>query len=145
MTMFQLKVGDCASITRTVTEEDVRRFAEITGDCNPIHTDEAWAAATPQKGRIVHGMLLAGRISAVIAMKLPGAGTLFLGQELRFMRPARIGDEITAAVRVRELIPERNAAVLAVSCTNRAGEKLVAGMATVVPPAGAWENRPVER
>lgn len=134
MTISELKVGDYASITKIVTEADVDRFAEITGDYNPAHMDKTWAAKTPQKGRIVHGMLLAGHISAVIAMKLPGAGTLFLGQELRFMLPARLGDKITATVRVRELLPKQNTAVLAVSCSNQAGQKLVTGVATVLPP-----------
>ncbi len=135
MKISELAVGDCASITRTVTESDVNKFAEVTGDFNPLHMDEAWAAATPQKGRIVHGMLLASFLSAVIAMKLPGAGTIILGQELRFMLPARIGDEITATVRVRELLPEYNTAVLAISCANQEGRKLVTGIATVLPPA----------
>jgi len=130
----ELEVGESASITRIVTESDVNRFAEVTGDYNLIHMDAAWAAATPQKGRIVHGMLLASFISAVIAMKLPGAGTIILGQELRFIQPARIGDEITATVRIRELLPEYNTAVLAISCTNQEGRKLVTGVATVLPP-----------
>lgn len=137
MKISELEVGRCAGITRTVTESDVNKFAEITGDYNPIHTDEAWAAAAPQKGRIVHGMLLASFVSAVIAMKLPGAGTVLLGQELRFMLPARIGDVITSTVRVKEIYPERNAVILAVSCTNQSGKKLVTGTATVLPPAGS--------
>lgn len=135
MTISELKAGDFASMTSTVTEQDLCRYAQLTGDYNPIHMEENRAAEGTRKGRIVHGTLLAGLISAVIAGRLPGPGTLLLGLELRFMLPARPGEEITAAVRVRELIPERNTAVLAVSCTSQAGEKLVAGVATVLPPA----------
>ncbi|MPL97794.1 (R)-specific enoyl-CoA hydratase [bioreactor metagenome] len=134
MKISELAVGESASITRMVTDSDVNKFAEVTGDYNLIHMDEEWAAATPQKGRIVHGMLLASFISAVIAMKLPGAGTIIQGQELRFMLPARIGDEITATVRVREVLTEYNTAILAISCTNQEGRKLVTGIATVLPP-----------
>lgn len=134
MNIRELKAGDTASLTRTVTEDEVRCFAEITGDYNPIHMDEAWAADTPLQGRIVHGMLLAGLISSVIANKLPGPGTVYLGQELRFMHPARIGDEITATVRVRQVLPEQNTIVLAVNCANQAGQRLATGAATVQPP-----------
>lgn len=134
MNINELRAGDTASLMRIVTDDDVRCFAEITGDYNPIHMDEAWAAETPLQGRIVHGMLLAGYVSSVIANKLPGPGTVYLGQELRFMHPARIGDEITATVRVRKVLPEQNTVVLAVSCVNQSGQRLATGAATVQPP-----------
>ena len=96
MTIEEMKLGDCASVTKTVTETDVYLFAGITGDLNPAHTDEVSASQTRFGGRIAHGILGAGFISAVLGMKLPGPGTIYLGQELRFTKPVRIGDTNTA-------------------------------------------------
>src|SRR5271170_4522447 len=89
-----LSVGQSAARTRTVTEADIVAFAAVTGDENPVHMDEAYAAATPFKGRIAHGMLSAGYISAVLGVDLPGPGAIYLSQSLRFRRPVRIGDEV---------------------------------------------------
>ena len=134
MTNKSLTSGACASLTRTVCEDDVLTFAKITGDNNPIHVDEAWASGTKFNGRVIHGMLLASYISAVIATELPGPGTIILGQELRFIAPARIGDTITASVSVRELLLEQGAALLTVSCSNQLGKKLISGTITVLLP-----------
>ena len=91
MLIREMKLGDSASVTKTVTETDVYLFAGITGDLNPAHTNEVSASQTQFGGRIAHGILGAGFISAVLGMKLPGPGTIYLGQELKFTKPVYIG------------------------------------------------------
>ena len=136
MTIEEMKLGDCASVSKTVTETDVYLFAGITGDLNPAHTDEVSASQTRFGGRIAHGILGAGFISAVLGMKLPGPGTIYLGQELRFTKPVRIGDTITATCTVKELLPEKNIAKFETVCTNQRGDTVITGMATTMPPRG---------
>ena len=136
MTIEEMKLGDCASVTKTVTETDVYLFAGITGDLNPAHTDEVSASQTRFGGRIAHGILGAGFISAVLGMKLPGPGTIYLGQELRFTKPVRIGDTISATCCVTELLPEKNIAKFETVCTNQRGDTVITGMATTMPPRG---------
>ena len=136
MTIEEMKLGDCASVTKTVTETDVYLFAGITGDLNPAHTDEVSASQTRFGGRIAHGILGAGFISAVLGMKLPGPGTIYLGQELRFTKPVRIGDTITATCTVKEVLPEKNIAKFETVCTNQRGDTVITGMATTMPPRG---------
>ena len=136
MTIEEMKLGDCASVTKTVTETDVYLFAGITGDLNPAHTDEVSASQTRFGGRIAHGILGAGFISAGLGMKLPGPGTIYLGQELRFTKPVRIGDTITATCTVKELLPEKNIAKFETVCTNQRGDTVITGMATTMPPRG---------
>jgi 3-hydroxybutyryl-CoA dehydratase len=101
-----------ASVSKTVTETDIILFAGVSTDINPVHLNEEFAKATPFKGRIAHGMLSAGFISAALANKLPGPGTIYLGQTLRFKAPVRAGDTVVATVTVREVVPERKRAVL---------------------------------
>ena len=136
MTIEEMKLGDCASVTKTVTQTDVYHFAGNTGDLNPAHTDEVSASQTRFGGRIAHGILGAGFISAVLGMKLPGPGTIYLGQELRFTKPVRIGDTITATCTVKELLPEKNIAKFETVCTNQRGDTVIIGMATTMPPRG---------
>lgn len=136
MTMQELKLGDSAQMSKTISETDVYLFAGITGDFNPAHVDAAAAERTPFRGRIAHGMLSAGLISAVLGMKLPGPGTIYLGQELRFLKPVRMGDTITARCTVTALLPEKNLAHLETVCTNQRGEPVISGTATVMPPKG---------
>ncbi len=100
-----LEIGQTAELRRTVTEHDIEAFAEVTGDENPVHLDEAYAAATQFKGRIAHGMLSAGYISAVLGTQLPGPGAIYVSQTLNFRRPVRIGDEVTAEVKVTSIDP----------------------------------------
>lgn len=133
-TIDQLSVGDADEFTKTVTETDIYLFAGISGDLNPAHIDEEYARNTFFKGRIAHGILSAGFISAVIGMKLPGPGTIYLKQNLAFRAPVRIGDTITARVEVAELIPEKNRAVLKTTCVNADGTVVVDGEAAVSPP-----------
>ena len=104
LTIDQLTIGQSASMSKTVSEHDVYTFAGITGDFNPAHVNEEYAKTTSFGGRIAHGILSAGFISAVLAMHLPGPGAIYLGQELKFTRPVRMGDTITATVTVTEIL-----------------------------------------
>jgi len=127
------KVGDFAEITKTFSSEDVLRFAEITGDRNPVHLSEEFAAGTRFKGRIVHGILTSGLVSAVIGMKLPGPGCLYLSQTLNFLAPVKIGDEITARAEIIEVISEKRLR-LRTQCFNQRNEAVIDGEAVISPP-----------
>jgi 3-hydroxybutyryl-CoA dehydratase len=132
--MEQLKVGDEASFSKTVSESDIYLYAGITGDFNPAHINEAYAKGTFFKTRIAHGMLTAGFISAILANQLPGPGTIYLKQELSFLAPVHIGDTITAIVEVIELIAQKNRVRLKTTCSNQDGVVVLEGEATVSPP-----------
>jgi 3-hydroxybutyryl-CoA dehydratase len=132
-TIKEINIGDKASIGKTITETDVYLFAGITGDLNPAHMNEEVAKASIFKGRIAHGMLSAGLISAVLGMHLPGPGTIYMGQELKFTAPVRFGDTITAEVEVVEIIKEKILKLKTV-CTNQEGTVVLEGYATVMPP-----------
>ena len=134
LTIDQLEVGQKASFTKTVTEADVYNFAGVTGDFNPAHMNEEYAKKTAFKTRIAHGMLSAGFISAVLGTKLPGPGTIYLNQDLRFTKPVQFGDTITATITVDELIKEKNRAILKTVCINQDGDVVVEGTAKVMPP-----------
>ena len=134
MTIQEMKIGDHASVTKTVSETDVYLFAGITGDLNPAHTNEVAASKTMFKTRIAHGMLGAGFISAVLGMYLPGPGTIYMGQELKFTKPVHIGDTVTATATVEEIILEKNRVILDTTVVNQNGEVVIKGKATVMPP-----------
>ena len=134
LTMNELNIGDKDSFEKTVSESDVYLYAGITGDLNPAHINEREAQTTMFKGRIAHGMLTAGFISAVLGTKLPGPGTIYLGQELRFTAPVRFGDTIKAEVEVIEKKVEKNIMKLSTTCTNQDGVVVLKGVATVMPP-----------
>jgi 3-hydroxybutyryl-CoA dehydratase len=129
-----LVVGMSATYEHTVTEADVVRFADISGDRNPVHLDEAYARTTRFKGRIVHGMLSASFFSTTIASRLPGPGTIYLTQNLSFRAPVRIGDTVEATVTVVDIIAEKARVVLKTVC--RVGDTVVIdGDALVMVPA----------
>ncbi len=128
-----LVVGQAAELTRTVAAADLDAFAAVTGDDNPLHLDEDYAATTPFKGRIAHGMLAAGYISAVIGTKLPGPGAIYVSQTLRFRRPVRIGDEVTARAEITALDQARARVTLATACKVN-GKTVVEGEAEVIVP-----------
>ena len=128
---MQLKLGDRASLSKTITEADVAEFARITLDTNPLHLDEEYAKQTRFGGRIAHGMLGAGLISAVIGTKL--GGPIYLGQTLRFQKPIRIGDTLTATAEVIAVRQDKNIVTLKTSVMNERGEEVIAGEATVLP------------
>ena len=130
----ELRQGEHAEFSKTVTESDVVLFAGITGDFNPVHVDAVQAATSRFGGRIAHGLLSAGFISACIAMKLPGPGAIYLSQSLRFTRPVRIGDTVTARVEVVEWNAAKRRARLATTCRNQDGELVIDGEAMVMVP-----------
>lgn len=127
----ELAVGQSAEFSRTISDADVMSFAAVTGDFNPVHVDEEAAAKSRFGGRIAHGMLSAGLISAAIANRMPGPGSIYLGQTLRFTRPVRIGDTVTVLVAVTELLP-KNRVKLSTICRNQNGETVLDGEATVL-------------
>ncbi len=112
-----LQVGMSAELLRTVMQSDVVAFAELSGDNNPIHLSDAFAAATPFGGRIAHGLFTASLLSALLGTRLPGPGAIYLAQTLRFLGPVRIGDVVTARVEVMHLQPSRQRARLLCECS----------------------------
>ena len=133
-TINDIMVGDAAEFAKTVSESDIYLYAGVTGDLNPAHINEAYAEKTFFKTRIAHGMLSAGYISAVLGTQLPGPGTVYLKQELKFLAPVHIGDTITARVEVHEKAKEKNRLILKTTCTNQDGELVLDGEALVSPP-----------
>ena len=133
LTMKDVAVGDVAEITYTVTAETIREFVTASGDDNPIHSDAAFAAGTRFGRVIAPGMLTGSFVSSVIGTRLPGPGTIYLSQSFRFMRPAYIGDRVTARVEVAEHVAERNRLRLATTCVNQDGELILEGEAWVLP------------
>ncbi len=126
-----IKVGDSAEVVHEITEEDIITFGKLSGDYNPLHFNEDWAKGTLFKGRIAHGILTAAFISTVIGMKLPGAGTIYLEQSMRFKRPVRIGNVITAKVTVESKDDEKRHISLRTTCTNQHNKIVLEGDALV--------------
>ena len=133
-TIDELKVGDTAEFTKTVSEADIYMYAGVTGDANPAHIDEVYASNTFFKTRIAHGMLLGGFISTVLGNRLPGHGTIYMKQELDFLAPVRIGDTVTARAEVVEIIQDKNRVLMRTTCVNQDGVTVVDGEALVSPP-----------
>jgi 3-hydroxybutyryl-CoA dehydratase len=133
-TIQEMKVGDSAQISKTITEEDINDFARVTGDFNPVHLDQAYAEKTQFEGRVAHGLLSVGLLSALLGNILPGHGTIYLSQEVKFLAPVRIGDTIRAVVEVLDLIYEKNRAKFRTTCTNQDGKLVVDGIAWTMPP-----------
>ncbi|MEL6062057.1 MULTISPECIES: bifunctional enoyl-CoA hydratase/phosphate acetyltransferase [unclassified Methylobacterium] len=133
-TFDELKVGDSAGITRTVTADDVQVFAAVSGDVNPAHLDPAFAQSDIFHRVIVHGMWGGALISGVLGVKLPGPGTIYLDQSLKFSHPVDIGDTITATVTVAEKKPPHQIVLLDCRCTNQRGEEVISGQAVVKAP-----------
>ena len=132
-TYDEVNVGDTASVSHTVSERDLILFATVSGDVNPVHLDQQFAETTPFKGRIAHGMLSGALISAAVACELPGPGSIYIGQELSFLRPVRLGDEIRIELEVLEKLP-KNRLKIATRVINQDGKKVVDGAATVMAP-----------
>ena len=136
-----LTVGTSETLSKTVSASDVVGFAQVTGDRNPIHLSEHFAARTQFKKRIAHGLYTASLISAVLGTRLPGPGAIYISQTLNFHAPVKIGDTVHVVVTVAELIPERRRARLACVCTVD-GEVVLDGEALVKVPARAEGGRP---
>lgn len=133
-TIDELSVGQTAAWGKTVTETDICLYAGITGDMNPVHINAEYAKNTPFGGRIAHGMLTIGFVSAILARELPGEGTIYMGQTMKFLAPVRIGDTITAHVEVTDINKEKERVTLRTYCTNQDGKTVLDGEATVRPP-----------
>lgn len=131
MRFDEITVGQSAEYSKTITDAEITMFAEITGDFNPVHIDEEAASKTRFGGRIAHGMLSAGLISAAIANKLPGPGSIYLGQSLKFTAPVKLNDTVTTTLEVIELL-SKNRVRLSTTCRNQKGETVVEGEATVM-------------
>ncbi len=126
-----IKIGDSAEVEHTFTEQDIQTFGDLSGDYNPLHFNDEWAKKTMFGGRIAHGILTAALISNVIGMKLPGTGTIYLSQQMRFRKPVKIDDKITARVEVIEKDDEKERITLRTTCTNQDKSVVLDGEAIV--------------
>ncbi len=129
---MKFKTGDTASISKTITDNDIQKFADASGDHNPLHLDDEFAKSTRFGRRIAHGMLSASLISAVIANQLPGQGSIYLGQTLKFVAPVFPGDTITARVTIISIRDDKPVMKLETVCSNQHGEVVIKGEATVL-------------
>jgi len=139
-TFDEIAVGERASIERTLTVADIQLFAAMSGDVNPQHLDDEYAASTRYHGVIAHGMWGGALISAVLGTRLPGAGTVYVGQTLEFHAPVRVGDTLTIAVTVRAKDEAKHRLVLDCHCTNQDGQRVISGEATVLAPTERIER-----
>jgi 3-hydroxybutyryl-CoA dehydratase len=130
--MPSLQPGDKASRATTITDEMIRTFAELTGDSNPVHLDEAYAAGTRFGRRIAHGMIAAGLISAALANDLPGPGTVYVSQTLQFKAPVYPGDTITTTIEVKNVRADKPIVTLGTVCKNQEGKVVLEGEAVVL-------------
>jgi 3-hydroxybutyryl-CoA dehydratase len=135
MTIAELKPGMTAELEHKVSESDIVDFARVTGDTNPVHMDQAYAEGTMFKGRIAHGMLSAGYISAVLGTRLPGPGAIYMSQTMMFKAPVRIGDTVTTRVTVKEVIADKKRVKLETICLV-GGKPVVEGEALLMLPGG---------
>ena len=133
-TINQIKVGDTAQFSKTVSETDIYLYAGISGDFNPAHVNEQYASKTFFKARIAHGLLSVSFLSAVLANQLPGPGTIFTSIGLKFLAPVFIGDTVTAKVEVAEVDKQKKRVIMNLSCTNQEGKPILSGEAVVSPP-----------
>ena len=143
-TIADLAPGDRAELTRVVEQDDIAAFVDAVGDYNPVHSDPAYAASTAFKVPIAPGIYTAGLISAVIGTQLPGPGAIYLSQSLKFVKPVKAGDTITARVEVIEVLRERNRIRLQTVCVNQHGEEVLSGEAWIMPSKTrvVYEGRP---
>jgi len=132
MKFSEIQIGHTATLVKTISDRVIRAFADATGDHNPVHLDEEYARSTYFKGRIAHGMLVAGMFSSILGTELPGAGTIYLKQELNFRAPVRVGDTVRAEVRVIEKRDDKRLLKLETKAFNQSEELLVDGSALVM-------------
>ncbi len=130
----ELAVGDSAELSRQAKANEIAEFVYLVGDSNPVHSDATFMGQTPFQEPIVPGMWTAALITAVIGNRLPGPGSIYAAQELKFLRPVKVGETITARVEVVELIAERNRVRLKTTCVNERRELVLSGEAWVLPP-----------
>ena len=134
MTYEEIELGNSASFTKIVSREMVKQFADISGDTNPVHLDEDYAKGTVFKENIAHGILVTGLISRVLGCQLPGYGAIYTQQSVKFLRPVKIGDEITATVEVISKEEKRKTITLKTICKNQLGKIVIDGEAVVIAP-----------
>lgn len=134
-TYDEITLGQKASYTKEIQEKDIQLFAAVSGDVNPVHLDAEFAAGTPFKERIAHGMLTGAIISAALALELPGPGTIYLGQTLRFRLPVKIGDTVTVQLEVTDKRDDKKFVTLDCKAVNQAGKTVASGIAEVMAPA----------
>lgn len=134
MKINEFRFGDKAQVSRKITNEDIQNFAELTGDDNPVHLNEEYAENTMFKGRIAHGILVSSLIATILGNKFPGHGTIYLSQNIKFIKPVRVNDLITAEVEVTDIDIERNRLTLKTRCFNQDNVNVIIGEAIVMPP-----------
>ncbi|MEH6568187.1 MAG: MaoC/PaaZ C-terminal domain-containing protein [Halioglobus sp.] len=134
-TYDEITIGQKASYSKQIQEKDIQLFAAVSGDVNPVHLDAEFAAGTPFKERIAHGMLTGAIISAALALELPGPGTIYLGQTLRFRLPVKIGDTVTVQLEVTDKRDDKKFVTLDCKAVNQAGKTVASGSAEVMAPA----------
>ena len=125
-------IGEEAKLTRVITSEDIRSFAQLTGDMNPLHIDGDYAKSSYFRGRIAHGMFISSLISSILGNELPGHGSIYQSQELKFLAPVRPGDEITARVLVQEWNPNKGKITLLTDVVNQDNDLVITGQAKLV-------------
>lgn len=133
-TIDMLEVGQKESFTKTITESDVYTFAGVSGDLNPAHVNEEYAKNSMFKKRIAHGVLSGALISTVFGMKMPGPGSIFMENNMKFLKPVYFNDTITAEVEVAEVLLEKNIVKFETRCINQNGDVVIKGTATLMPP-----------
>ena len=133
-TIEDLRIGDTSEIKKTFFETDVLAFAEVSNDYNPAHVDKEYASKTMFKKQIVHGMLVGSLFSAVFGVQMPGLGSIYIKQSLKFTKPVYFGDEITATVTVKELNYERNRVIFDCVAKNQNADTVIVGEAEIMPP-----------
>jgi len=134
LTIQEIKIGDSATYSKTVTESDVVLFAGVSGDLNPVHINAEYAKESMFGRRIAHGMLGASFISTVLGTQLPGPGSIYLGQELKFTKPVFLGDTVTVTCTVTERNEEKNRLKIETIARNQHGDSVITGFATIMPP-----------
>ena len=130
----EISIGDSSELVKVITEKDVAMFGEITGDMNPAHFDAEYAAKTIFKKRIAHGMLCGSLFSTIVGTVLPGRGSIYLKQDLKFLAPVYLNDTLTAKVTVTEIIEAKNRVIFDTTTTNQDGIVVITGSALIMPP-----------
>ena len=139
----QLSIGDKATYTKVLTEQDLILFATVSGDYNPVHLDEEFAKTTQFGERIAHGMWIGALISAALAMKLPGPGGIYLGQDIKFKRPAKLGDTITVNLEILSKLDSRKITIIGTTVINQHKQIIAKGEAKVMPAIEQVKVSPV--
>jgi len=134
MTYDEINLGDEETYTKVITMEMVKAFADISGDTNPVHVDAEYAKGTVFKENIAHGILVTGLISKILGCDLPGYGSIYVSQQVSFLRPVKIDDEITAKVEVISKEDKRGYVTFKTTCTNQLGKMVIRGEAVGIPP-----------